>query len=85
MSVSHTIHNINTMLNSSLKYDTSHGSPFDRGRADSWYGRKEHPHKWDFKKNETLGTVNINLTKTEIKDYYAGYEDNEKFGGKKEW
>lgn len=27
------------------KYDESHGSPFDRGSADSWYHRARNPHK----------------------------------------
>ena len=28
------------------KYDTSHGSPYDRGRADAYYGRQLNPHLW---------------------------------------
>ena len=24
--------------------NTQHGSPYDRGSADAWYGRRPHPH-----------------------------------------
>ena len=27
-----------------VKYDSRHGSPFDRGSADSWYRRPRDPH-----------------------------------------
>jgi len=33
------------VIRSLSEYDTSHGSPFDRGSADSYYGRWRSPHK----------------------------------------
>lgn len=52
--------------------DRGHGSPYDRGGADSWYMRHPSPHKWI----EGKGRV-TDLTAEEIKEYYAGFEANE--------
>lgn len=60
----------------------SHGSPWDRGAADSWYSRSRKPHKW----LDDAGYNRVELTDPkEIAEYLAGYEDNEECGGKKEW
>jgi hypothetical protein len=63
--------------------DKSHGSPWDRGRADSYYHRSRDPHCYP------LGTYNgdrvTELTDAQVKEYLAGYEWNEKFGDKKSW
>ena len=34
-----------TKVFNGITYDASHGSPFDRGSADSWYSRPQDPHK----------------------------------------
>lgn len=67
------------------KYDERHGGPFDRGSADSWYGRGINPHYY-------LGDTGVgpaitapDMTKDQVAEYLAGYEWNEKFGGKKDW
>jgi hypothetical protein len=65
------------------KYDQSHGSPYDRGRADSWYRRPSSPHKWP--EGTGHGEKVTDLTPEEIEAYEAGYEDNERHGGHKEW
>ncbi len=65
------------------KYDDSHGSPFDRGSADSWYHRGRDPHKGGVGGNS--GPRVTDLTPEEIEAYHAGYDWNEKFGGKKDW
>lgn len=65
------------------KYDDSHGSPFDRGSADSWYSRTKNPHKGGVGGNS--GPRIEELTPDEITAYNAGYEWNEQFGGKKDW
>ncbi len=63
----------------------AHGSPWDRGSADSWYARPREPH-WYPK-----GTYNgrcipeSEMSKQEIADYHAGYDANEEEGGKKDW
>jgi len=64
-------------------YDQRHGGCFDRGSADSYYGRPRDPHFY------TGGTGTservTDLTPTEIQAYLAGYQWNEQFGDKKSW
>ncbi len=65
-----------------LTPDRSHGSPYDRGRADSYYHRQIRPHKW----LDGIGRVEIvELSPEEIAEYHAGYEENEDAGEFKEW
>ena len=60
-----------------------HGSLFDRGSADSWYSRPHQPHWYP---NGSYNDPRIeDLTPEQIAEYHAGYEDNEKHCGKKEW
>lgn len=66
-------------------YDERHGGPYDRGSADSYYGRPFNPH---FYAGATYSSPRIDLaamTAEEIVAYTAGYNDNERFGDKKEW
>jgi len=62
-------------------YSTRHGSPYDRGSADAWYGRDFDPHHWP------QGTYNgqrvemAQMTAQEITAYTVGYRDTE-FNGK---
>lgn len=65
------------------KYDQRHGSPFDRGSADSWYHRPMNPHKGGV--GGDSGPRIEKLLEAEIEAYMAGYEWNERFGGHKEW
>jgi hypothetical protein len=59
-----------------------HGSPRDRGRADSYYHRAIRPHKW----LDGIGRVEIvDLTAEEIAEYLAGYDENEDAGEFKDW
>jgi len=62
---------------------TEHGSPFDRGSADSWYSRPKNPHKGGV--GGDSGERTTKLTAEEIFCYNMGYEWNERFGGKKDW
>jgi len=68
-----------------IKYDTRHGGPYDRGGADSYYGRGYRPHYY------TGGTLQSEcipkelMTELEIEAYRAGYDDNEKEGHFKDW
>ena len=67
------------------RYDQRHGGPFDRGSADSWYSRPFNPH---FYKGGTYQGPRVELadmTAEEITAYTAGYNWNEKFGGKKDY
>ena len=63
--------------------DTNHGSPFDRGAADSHYGRAQAPHKGGVGEGTGPRVDAVALTEQECWQYYAGYEYNEKFGWKK--
>jgi hypothetical protein len=60
-----------------------HGSLFDRGSADSYYGRSAQPH-W-FPQGSYQGDPVTKLTQAEIDEYLAGYEWNELHGDKKSW
>lgn len=67
------------------QYDDRHGGAFDRGSADSYYGRPIRPH---FFTDATYRSEEIEerfMTKAQIAEYMAGYEWNEQFGGKKEY
>jgi hypothetical protein len=64
-------------------YDQRHGGPFDRGSADSWYGRPRDPH---FYTGDTGTSQRVTeLTPAEVQAYLAGYQWNEQFGGKKDY
>lgn len=66
-----------------IKYDTRHGGPYDRGGADSYYGRAYQPHYY---KGGTGTSERIEmLTAEELEAYNAGWEDNEASGEKKNW
>ena len=60
-----------------------HGSLFDRGSADSYYGRRQDPHYGGVGGNsgERVAVAHPD----EIAEYRAGYDYNERFGDKKEW
>ena len=62
--------------------DKSHGSPYDRGAADSYYGRRwMKPRKYI---NGT-GPETFDLTEQEIREYYQGFNDNEEAGDFKDY
>lgn len=64
-------------------YDQRHGGPYDRGGADSYYGRPAVPHYFE---GGTYQSKEITaLTDEEAEAYLAGYEDNELHGEKKQW
>ena len=66
-------------------YETWHGSPFDRGSADSWYHRGAKPHWWPEGTGKGECITEERMSKEEVEAYYAGYDYNEQYGGKKEW
>lgn len=55
-----------------------HGSPYDRGSADSWYSRGRDPHWYP---NGTYNGDRIDpsngMTDEQIAEYNQGYDDNE--------
>ena len=64
-------------------YEQTHGNAFDRGSADSWYGRVRNPHKGGV--GGMSGPRVTELTADEMEAYHAGYDYNEQFGGKKDY
>jgi hypothetical protein len=67
------------------KYNKRHGGPYDRGSADSYYGRGFCPHYF---KGATYSTARVDeqhMTTEELAEYSAGYYDNEESGDKKDW
>jgi hypothetical protein len=65
-------------------YNYRHGGPFDRGAADSYYGRGLRPHY--FKGATYLSDEVIpQQGSVEYNDYIAGYDWNEEDGNKKDW
>lgn len=67
------------------KYDQTHGSPFDRGSADSYYHRPRNPHYWPEGTYKGEQVTKEQMTPAQIQAYLAGYQWNEQFGDKKDW
>ena len=66
-------------------YNERHGGPYDRGQADSYYGREYSPHYFV---GATYDSPKIELAQMSADDivaYTAGYRDNEANGNKKDW
>ena len=61
----------------------THGCLFDRGSADSYYGRPPNPHYGGV--GGTSGPRVEVTDEASVAEYMAGYEDNEQFGSKKEY
>jgi hypothetical protein len=78
------------MVIESIKYrgevfDRGHGSPFDRGAADSWYSRPREPHWYPDGSYNGDPVESKDMSMAELRAYFAGYDYNEEFGGKKDW
>lgn len=60
-----------------------HGCLFDRGSADSYYGRAPQPHYGGVGGNSGL---KVDVTDPEsVAEYMSGYDYNERYGDKKQW
>jgi len=66
-------------------YDQRHGGAFDRGSADSYYGRPRIPHLYAGSTGSSPRIEQDQMTPEEIQAYLAGYQWNEQFGDKKSW
>jgi len=66
-------------------YDQRHGGPFDRGSADSYYGRPYSPHYYMGSTYTSARVELSDMTAEEIVAYTAGYNENEQLGDKKQW
>ena len=61
----------------------NHGSLYDRGSADSYYGRPQNPHYGGVGGDSGL-RVEVTDAKS-VDEYRAGYDYNEQFGDKKDY
>ena len=73
------------MMTEKVTYDQRHGGPYDRGSADSYYGRIYSPHYFLGDSYSSPKVETAQMTAEEIKAYSAGYNDNEDAGNFKEW
>ena len=64
-------------------HNKRHGGPFDRGTADSWYGRGQNPHMFtgDSYAYTPSGDSTLieekHMRPDELRSYKAGYAENE--------
>ncbi len=73
------------MFAEKVAYDQRHGGPYDRGAADSYYGRVYNPHYFLGDSYNSPEVKLAQMTAEEIVAYTAGYNDNEDSGNFKEW
>jgi hypothetical protein len=73
------------MIREHIEIDTQHGSPYDRGSADSYYGRPRQPHYYPNGTGNEPRVNYKNMTPDEVVAYHAGYDDNEESGDKKSY
>ena len=62
-----------------------HGSPYDRGAADSYYRRPRSPHYYEGRAYLSDRVGEEDMTPEEIQSYNEGYSDNEKIGNFKDY
>ena len=62
---------------------TRHGGAYDRGSADSWYGRPAEPHYYIGDTYQSPKVEEADMTEEEIAAYMAGY--NATPFAQKEW
>jgi hypothetical protein len=74
-----------TEVTTEPNYSTRHGGPFDRGMADSYYGRGYNPHYFADGSYTSHRFDIEDMTALQITAYTAGYNWNEKHGDRKEW
>jgi len=67
-----------------MKISKRHGGPYDRGAADSYYGRPRSPHYYE---GATYATKRIVCEpgSNEEYEYNTGFDDNEYEQNFKEW
>ena len=68
-----------------MPYDKRHGGAYDRGSADSYYGRRYDPHKYEGAPYATPRIEFDDLSPEDRAAYRAGWDDNEEAGNFKDW
>ena len=69
----------------SLGHGKRHGGAYDRGGADSYYGRPPNPHYYEQGTRTSPRVEESRMSPAQVKDYYQGYNDNEEIGDHKDW
>lgn len=67
------------------KHSMRHGGPYDRGSADSYYGRGYEPHYYTGATYSSQRVDVEQMTAEEIAAYKAAYDDNEASRNFKDW
>ncbi len=73
------------MVREHIVFSTAHGSPYDRGSADSYYRRGRNPHWYPNGTGNAPRIEQDSMTPDEVEAYNAGYDDNEAEGHHKDW
>jgi hypothetical protein len=74
-----------TVVFQGIEYNAEHGSPFDRGSADSYYSRPQDPHWYPEGSYNGTRVEPKDMTIAQMREYFRGYEYNELHGDKKSW
>jgi hypothetical protein len=64
---------------------TRHGGAYDRGMADSYYGRARQPHYFTGGTYQSTMIEEVDMSAEEIAAYNQGYADMETSGNKKDY
>ena len=67
------------------KYNERHGGAYDRGAADSYYGRGFRPHYFTGGTYMSPEVTESQMTAEEVAAYTTGYEQNEMEGNFKDY
>lgn len=73
------------MIAEKTQHSQRHGGPYDRGSADSYYGREYNPHYFVGDSYKSTPIELADMSEQQIIAYTAGYRDNEASGNKKDW
>ena len=65
------------MFDSAISELPPHGSPYDRGSADRYYGRDFDPHYWPHGTGHGKRVELRDMTPDEIIEYTKGYQEEE--------
>lgn len=70
---------------SKMRLDRGHGSPYDRGTADSYYQRSFRPHYFVGDTYNSDEIQQSEMTFEEIEEYIRGWRENQASQNFKEW
>lgn len=68
-----------------MRLDRGHGSPYDRGSADSYYQRSFRPHYFVGDTYNSDEIQQSEMTFEECQEYVRGWQDNQAAGNFKDW